>query len=632
MKKYLQYPFYTFSAWILTFWVARLAFLLYNFDKTKTIGFPDFIGSFWHGFLLDLSFTSYILAIFIPFWIVNIFFPIKKILALLTYLILFFILVMVFVDVELYSAWNFRIDSTVLVYFKNLKEMTATVSSSPVFLLLFLFGITYFMFYKVFKKTFDFLPKYEKGLENWLEKTLNALFLVVFCASLIIPIRGGFQQIPINQSDVYFSKNQFANHAAVNPIWNFFDAIVQKKDLTENPYQYFSKEIAQKIVDSLYIDNPNFERIIRKDVTQPNVIVVVWETLTSKVVEKAGGTFKGATPLLDELINEGILFKNAYASGDRTDKGIVAVLSAYPAQPIASIVQETKKSDKLPLFSQDFAKNGYQTSFYYGGELNFAGMKSYLMNGKFDKIITKDEFKKEDCNSKWGAFDHVVYNRVLADLSKAELSKNGLSKKPFFTTILTLTSHEPFEIPKGEGNAAWKDAKDEATLFANSQYYASSAFSKFIKSLKQLPNNVWDKTVIVVVGDHGTRLIDAKTNFEHYRTPIIWLGGALAKKGVVYDKVVSQLDIAHSLLAQNNIDAKKYTWSRNMFSIDNQGSNNHFAYCAFRDGFGFFNDKNQLLFDNVGKIWIEKQGDETEKLLEKGKALQQMTFEDYLRK
>jgi phosphoglycerol transferase MdoB-like AlkP superfamily enzyme len=624
MKKHFQYLFFTFLAWILTFWAARFVFLVYNFEKTKALGFSDIVGSFLHGLLLDLSFTSYILLLFIPFWMINIFFPIKKILTFLTALVLAFILVLVFIDIELYSAWNFRIDSTVLVYFKNLTEMTASASSSPVFLLLFSFAITFFIFYKIFKKTFDFLPNFNEKSNNWLEKTLNVLLLSVVGAFLIIPMRGGIQHIPINQSDVYFSKSQFANHAAINPIWNFFDAIVMKKDLTENPYQYFSKAESQQIIDSLYADNQPFERIFRKEITHPNVILVVWESLTSKLVEKAGGTVKGATPYLDELIDEGILFKNAYASGDRTDKGIVAVLSAFPAQPIASIVQETKKSDKLPLISQDFSKNGYETAFYYGGELNFAGMKSYLMNGSFDKIISKNEFSKEDCNSKWGAFDHVVYNRVLGDLSRNK------PKKPFFKTILTLTSHEPFEIPEFEGNFEWQNAKDEATLFANSQFYASSAFSKFIRTLKNLPNNIWANTVVVVVGDHGTRLIDAKTSFEHYKTPIIWLGGALEKdkKGKIYEKVVSQLDIANSLLQQNNFDAKKYIWSKNMFSTDNQ----HFAYCSFKDGFGFFNDKNQLLFDNVGKIFIEKQGTETDVLLKKGKALQQMTFEDYLKK
>jgi phosphoglycerol transferase MdoB-like AlkP superfamily enzyme len=614
MKKNLQFLTLYFSTWLLVFWVGRAAFLCYHFEKTKMLSFAEIVGSFTHGFSLDLSFICYLLFPAILLLCINHLFSTKYVLKIVTHLILFFVLLLIFGDMELYKAWNFRIDNTFFVYLKNPKEMTASVSSSPVFLLSFLFILVYTFFVFIFSKVFYNFPAVES--EKWTTKSLSVVLLLAFGASLIVPIRGGIQQIPINQSRVYFSTNQFANHAAINPLWNFFDSIVQQKGITENPYLYLKKEEAQQIIDSLYTDNQPFEKIIKKDILKPNVIIIVWETLTSKVVESLGG-LPGATPNFDRLSKEGILFTHAFASGDRTDKGIVAVLSAFPAQPIASIVQEPKKAEKLPILSKSFRQNGYNTSFFYGGELAFAGMQSYLINGEFEHLITKNNFSKAECSSKWGAFDHIVYQKMASDLATMP--------QPFFSTILTLTSHEPFEIPEGWAHEIYGKASDEVSRFANSQYYADAAFGKFIDEAKK--QTWWQNTLIVVVGDHGARLIDTKKVADNFKTPILWLGGALNQQGILKNDVVSQLDIAHSLLAQCDIDAKKYTWSKNMFSSDNQ----HFAYASFKNGFGFFNNEKQIIFDNVGKQVIENQGAVTDDFLKKGKALQQMTFEDYLK-
>lgn len=614
MKKNLKFLFLYFFTWLFVFEFSRAAFLLYNVEKTKSLSWSEILGTFWHGFPLDMSFISYLFLPAVLLLVFNHFFAAKRIFQTYTYIALFGVLFLVFIDVELYKAWNFRIDNTFFVYLKNPKEMTASASSSPVFLLVFLFTITYAFFIFIFKKIFDKFPVFE--IEKWLPKSLNIGFLLAFGASLIIPLRGGFQQIPINQSSVYFSTNQFANHAAINPLWNFFDSIVQAKDITENPYLYLKNDEAKQIIDSLYTDNQSFEKIINKNILKPNVIVIVWETLTSKVVGCLGG-LPDATPNFDRLAKEGILFTNAFASGDRTDKGIVAVLSAFPAQPIASIVQEPKKAEKLPILSKNFRQNGYHTSFFYGGELAFAGMKSYLINGEFEQLITIDNFSQAECSSKWGAFDHVVYDKMASSLATMP--------QPFFSTILTLTSHEPFEIPVGWEHPKYGKSSDETSRFANSQFYADAAFGKFIEEAKK--QSWWQNTLVVVVGDHGARLINTGKTADNFRTPILWLGGALNQRGVLKNDVVSQLDIAHSLLAQCDMDFKKYTWSKNMFSRDKQ----HFAFGVFKNGFGFFNNEKQLIFDNVGKQIIENQGVIDDDFLKKGKAMQQMTFEDYLK-
>ena len=142
---------------------------------------------------------------------------------------------------------------------------------------------------------------------------------------------------------------------------------------------------------------------------------------------------------MNRLIKRSLYFENIYATSTRTDRVLVSILSGYPSLPNISVVKEPEKAAQLSFLSKEFKRNGYSTSFIYGGESEFANIKSYLLNSKFDKIIDKNNFQKKDMNSKWGAHDHIVFNESFIQLKNIE--------EPFFTTILTLSSHEPFEVP-----------------------------------------------------------------------------------------------------------------------------------------------------------------------------------------
>src|SRR5690606_12725981 len=110
----------------------------------------------------------------------------------------------------------------------------------------------------------------------------------------------------------------------------------------------------------------------------------------------------------------------------------------------------------------------YEAGFYYGGEPEFANIKSYLLHAGFDPITGKGSFAKKDMNSKWGAHDGVVMERMMKELA--------VTRQPFFTTWLTLTSHEPFETPV----PVVFEGKDNTTRFLNSHHYTDSVVGTLI--------------------------------------------------------------------------------------------------------------------------------------------------------
>ncbi len=179
----------------------------------------------------------------------------------------------------------------------------------------------------------------------------NSKIITAWCLLvLIIPMRGGLQHIPINQSDVYFSPHLFANHAAVNLPWNLLYTL-NKRNLaaTKNPYEYLPTPTARYYLDSLYSRAPandqNSPFILKNE--RPNILFIILESYTGKLVGCLGGE-PGVTPNIDSMAQQGLLFKNIYASGDRSEKGLVALLSGYPVQTTTSIIKLPRKTEHLP--------------------------------------------------------------------------------------------------------------------------------------------------------------------------------------------------------------------------------------------------------------------------------------------
>ena len=527
-----------------------------------------------------------------------------------TILLVIFITFLTVADLELYKAWGFRLDSTAFQYLKSPAEMFASVSSSPVVLLLLIFILLSTFFTWLYSKVFSKFISSPLSTIRILP-VIFSLFLLLF---LFVPIRGGFQQIPINQSDVYFSDKMFANHAAVNIPWNLMHSILKKNFDKKNPYVFFNDSTDHQYFDSLYVPSKNLlpEILTTK---RPNIIFIILESYTAKFIGCMGGE-PGVTPYIDEIANEGMLFTNIYASGERSEKGLVALLSGYPTQTTTSIIQTPSKTEGLPHLNKILEQQGYHSGYYYGGELAFANIKSYLLTAGYDKLISKYDFDKKDYNSKWGVHDHVLLNKFIADL-KTE-------KQPFFSTLFTLSSHEPYEIPIKPTFSG----EDEITKFKNSFNYTDKAIGNFIKEAKTQP--WWDSTLIIMVADHGHRLPGNDPIYlpTKFKIPLILTGGALKLKKSVNNSIGSQTDIAFTLLQQMGLNTSGFKWSKNLLDA----SARQFAFYVFNDGFGFVTPAGAIAFDNVSKKVIYKDAGVTDEQLNFGKAYMQLSFEDFLKR
>lgn len=610
MFRQTRFTFYYWLMWIAFFEIARLGFMVFNVRESMQLPGPDILKPFLYGLRMDASMAAYLCLPVCLFLLLS---PLIQFLSkpivfkIYTSIVLVPIILIIFCDMPAYQAWGFRLDVTPLKYLASPKEAWASVSHLPVFWIAVGIVLIYWIVLKLFNR---FINKHGQFSATGRKRIYALLVLLVFTASLIIPLRGGFQLAPINQSSVYFSHNQFANLSAINVTWNFMHSISHKTGDTSNPYVYMTEANAETMMHELFPITSDTAGILLKN-NKPNIILIIWESFTSKAV---GLEYQGVevTPGFNKLKEEGLYFSESYASGDRTDKGIVAILSGYPAQPTTSIIKIPQKASKLPNMVRQLSKTGYHTSFHYGGELEFANMKAYLLGSGFGRFTSKSDFDGKDQNSKWGAHDHIVKDQLQKDVADMQ--------EPFFSTWLTLSSHEPYETPVDPVITGKKDVSQ----FLNSIHYTDSVVFAFIRYCETQP--WWGNTVIAITGDHGHRLPYTGKKIDDFRTPLLLLGGAIKSKPAEIKTTISQIDIPAILVAQLGLPGNSFTFSKDFTKNDSR----HWAYFSFNNGFGFVQDGRYFIFDNVGKQVIEQAGNITDDDILKGKALQQKTMADYL--
>ncbi|MGV3509330.1 MAG: LTA synthase family protein [Sphingobacteriaceae bacterium] len=617
MVKNLSTIFRYFFFWLLFFFLERLVFILWFGKKLQTLSIAEISKSFVVGLWMDASMAGYIVVLPLLLTIIKWFIPklnipsgILKWYTII--LIVVFSIICVF-NFNIYREWGSKINYKALDFaFSSPNEALASSASSPIFIsllvLLGIIAISVWLTKRIISyQTLQQVSIFIKAIASICLIVLNFLF-----------IRGGWQLSPINESMAYYSNSMLLNHATINTEWSLIRDILKNRS-DENPYLYYQKNEADSIIKEFLI-KPKAQTTEILLTEKPNVVLIILESFTADLVESLGGE-KGVAPEMEKLISKGVLFDNIYSSGDRTDKGVVAILSAFPSQATRSIMKVNSKHEKLPSLAEGFAENGYPTAFYYGGESEFANMKSYLRSNNYQKIIDKTQFEKKDMNSKWGAFDGQVFDRLVVETEQA--------KPPFFATLLSITNHEPFEVP-GKPHFA---GEDDGNKFRSTAFYTDSCVGAFINDAK---NKSWYKnTLFIVVADHGHRL--PKNQYEIYqhnrfRIPLLFFGDVIKPeyRGKRISKIGSQTDIAATLFNQLKMNSDRFKWSRDL--LNPQTSD--FAFFNWDNGFGVVSPKQAISFDNTGRNVIFKKNTdvnlEDQYLLKVGKAYMQEVYQDYL--
>ena len=345
------------------------------------------------------------------------------------------------------------------------------------------------------------------------------------------------------------------------------------------------------------------------------MVMFILESFSADVIEKLGG-IPGITPQLNAIIDSGLLFTEIYSPGYRTDQGLASLFNGFPAVPDFSITMEPGKYDDLDFFPRHLKDAGYHTSLYYGGDLEFADMKSYFLASGISDLNDRYAFSPNDMNAPWGVHDEAL-------MKKLETAMDSV-KEPFFSVILTLSSHEPFEVP---GEAKFP-GEDFPSRFKSCCYYTDECIGDYLQQVKT--KDWYSSTLFIFVADHGhiypqNRMVDEPARFH---IPLLFYGEVLKPefRGKEILNTGMQSDLAATLLAQVQLKGN-FRWSNDLLNAWRR----NFAYYSYDEGFGFIEPSASVKYDfNDGKTMMQGRPGDGTSALNNGKAFLQCLYEEYL--
>jgi phosphoglycerol transferase MdoB-like AlkP superfamily enzyme len=267
-----------------------------------------------------------------------------------------------------------------------------------------------------------------------------------------------------------------------------------------------------------------------------NLVICLEESLGSEFWGCLGAS-PSWTPEMDRLATqEGMLFTNLYANGNRTVRGMEGILASFPSLPGDSIVRR-HLSDNVETVARVLKRDGYSTVFLYGGRGVFDGMRSFAVRNGYDRFVEQKDFPHPTFTTAWGVCDEDLFQRAIEELRS--LNDSG---KPFLATLLSVSNHRPYTYPKGR---IPEDPDAQQRFYAVK--YSDYALGRFFEEAKK--ERFWTNTIFAVIADHGARVYGSQSIPIHsYEIPLVILGPAVVEKPIRIGQLGCSLDVSPTLL------------------------------------------------------------------------------------
>ncbi len=563
IKLFITYYLY----WVVFFMVQKPLFMLWQNRLLGDYTWQDWFLVPWHGLPLDLSVAAYItvipgLLLCVSCWVK--WQGLKRVTDVYTGIVLAIALMAVIGDNGCFPSWGYHIDKDIFDYLQSPKEVLACAPwwqwCLGALALAVLFAFWWYVYHRLSK-----LVLQPAGSIRYKVGGTAVMFLLT--ALLFLPMRGSVTVSTMNTGRVYYSENRMLNLAAVNPVFNMVESLSENTLNTERYHYMPEEECASYMAQLLPPTTHTEERLFTTD--RPHIVLMILESFSANAWH--------VMPNMQRIAQEGIYFNNVYANSYRTDRGLMAVLGAFPGCATTSVMTIPSVSQRLPQIGQVLKQNGYDLKFYYGGDEDFTNMRSYLVNGGFEQRVCDHDFPVSQRLSKWGVPDHI-----LLDYAAQDICNRQAQVAPCFDVILSLSSHEPFIV----------NYHHHEHPYLNAIAYTDSCIGAFIDTLRQSPT--WDSTVVVMVADHGYPYPDGIQNYDtlRYKIPLVMAGGAI-RQPMTISTLASQIDWVPTVLHQLDMDASAFIFAKDILSPTTVP----YAYYNFVDGFALLDTTGAVIID-----------------------------------
>lgn len=596
--------FYRIALAYLFYFIARVLFYYFNADLLRVESVSDFLSLSYFGLAFDTTAILYINLLFIvfsilPFW-KNTNAGYQKFLFYLYFGTNLLAFATNFIDFIYYKFTFARTTSAALNVLEHETNKTTLflnflVEYWYVFALFVLTSALWVFLYKRIKVQ-DFKPT--RYVPYFSFSTVGFLMIVLF---VIGGIRGGdFKKStrPINLLDASRNvKNIVHSDIVLNTPFAIIRTLFSNSFLKVDFPEVNPQVIADKIQPvKSYHNNPK---------TKPNVVVFILESYGREYIgafnKKSNiPDYKSHAPFLDSLAQHSMIFTNAYANGRQSIHGMSSVLAGIPSFKDAFTSSPYPKQ-KIESLVSTLKGEGYNTSFFHGaanGSMGFLGFSKIL---GIDDYYGRTEFNDDSqFDGFWGIWDEPFLQYMKKTLDT--------KKTPFFASVFTVSSHEPYVIPEKYK----KRFLEGGVPIHKAVEYTDYAMKRFFEEAKKEP---WfENTIFVMVADHCNQIYydEYQKPINRFAVPILIYKPNSGYVGVDED-LAQQIDIYPTILDMIGYDKPFRSWGRSLldkktsvpFVINSTGNIYQFAkgnyICTFdgKKALGFYDKEDKALKHNL---------------------------------
>ncbi|MEK6616503.1 MAG: LTA synthase family protein [Bacteroidota bacterium] len=547
-----------FICLLLLFSAFRYVFFKLNIDASQNIPSNLYSNAFSLGISFDMMVASYLLVLPAVAFFFAMFFNynslwFRRIITFYFSIVFFLVLLACCSDIPFYDFCGSRLSATIVMWTDTPGTMLNFVGENPTYypyIIAFIAGIVVSIFFLLFLQKNILRNAFE-------EKYSVSKKIIVFISltfMLLIGIRGGWRLRPIAIRDAFVTNYPFANLLPLNPVHSFFDSM-EKINLN-----YLEDNVAINNVKRILNVHDNFDSPIARQISfsdssiKPNIVIVMMESMSAEMTALAS-IGKSFTSNLDTIAKNSISFSRFYTSGMHTCNGIYGVLYSMPSvpgeHPLSNIYAVNEKFTGI---ANVLKENGYSTSFFCTHYEEFDNMGFFLRNNGFENFFSAKEYTSDLSEGTFGVSDETQY-----DFAFNKLSEFSKSNKPFFATILTISTHEPPILPK---KTSFKPKSN--IPFEQVYEYADWALGNFMK--RCLQEKWYDNTIFVFVADHGCNM---QSHYEiplaYHHSPFIIYSPVLIKESKQIDKLAIQIDVFPTLMNFLKLPYTNNTLGINLF-------------------------------------------------------------------
>ncbi len=618
MRKYVIYLVKILVFLLVLFATMRIVFIVnyWHLVNVDMVPFIEILKGFFKALPLDIATACFIMPI--PAIVMFVCLCVNKNINYRWMRWYFYIIIAAYVltvmgEIGIYGEWGTKLSAKALAYLEHPSEVVNTASTQQTVLLVSLWSCFTLLFCWWYVRWIE-PTQTERSSEHRDEWFMYPSVFILSFGLMFLGMRGGFSEIPISTSSGYFSNYKIVNIMTVNPAYNLAENLTNAAKVKDNAhFTYMDFDTAKAITEETHkVECDSTVMILKND--RPNIVIILLESWSADLIESLGGD-PSITPNFHAMEKDGLLFTNFYASANRSQQAIASIFGGLPGLPVTTITNHQEKYYAIPSIIPPLDSLGYYSSFYFGGELNYGNILSYLRYNEFDRIIEGKDVKNQRFHKgKLGIQDADMLPWASTDINS--------QPEPFFTTIFTLSTHSPYDYPKIFEELEWPQLEK---VFVNSAKYTDIALKLFMDRAKQQP--WYDNTLFLFMADHSHPSYKnyPLESFEYHKIPLLIYGKPLndSLRGTTYDKICGNTDIPATLLAQLGVKHNEFFWSKDVFNTCYRP----FAFFELYSGVGWKTDEGECVIYNDNILKNTFPEDKADSLVRQGKAYMQYHFD-----